>query len=88
MGKKKAAKNKAKDQAKAQKKAMKANKKKKDDHEEETEDIDKILREIMQEQAEKYKVAEESGAAPPSRRVNASWLTNPLNPNELLLFGG
>lgn len=33
-------------------------------------------------------VTEESGCSPPTRRVNASFIVNPLNSNELLLFGG
>lgn len=35
-----------------------------------------------------YAVVEETNCAPPSRRVNASLTRNPLNPVELVIFGG
>jgi N-acetylneuraminic acid mutarotase len=52
------------------------------------EDIDAILAELAKEQENQYKVTEESNCDPPSRRVNFSFTANPLNGNELIIFGG
>lgn len=64
-------------------KAEKKNKKYNDD-----EDIDAILNDFQQKQQELYEVTTEMDCAPPSRRANSSLCVNPLNPVELLLFGG
>jgi hypothetical protein len=37
---------------------------------------------------EQFKISEETNCRPPSRRVGASFITNPLKPEELVLFGG
>ncbi|KAJ3293343.1 hypothetical protein HK104_004541 [Borealophlyctis nickersoniae] len=79
------AKNKAKEE---QKKVKKQAKKAKNDIAEPEEDIDAILADFQKEQEQLYKVTEESNASPPTRRANCSFVVNPLNPNELLLFGG
>jgi N-acetylneuraminic acid mutarotase len=54
----------------------------------EEEDIDKILQEFQETQLESYKITSELDCDPPSRRTNAVLSTNPLNPTELILFGG
>ncbi|KAJ3046036.1 hypothetical protein HDV00_003785 [Rhizophlyctis rosea] len=79
------AKSKQKEEAKSKRKQTK---KAKDDLGEPEEDIDAILATFQKEQEALYTVTEESNAPPPSRRSNASFVNNPLNLDELLLFGG
>nr|KAJ3420796.1 hypothetical protein HK105_005252 [Polyrhizophydium stewartii] len=55
---------------------------------EEEEDIDAILADFKREQEAQFLVTEEADCAPPTRRAGASLSVNPLNPTELLLFGG
>ncbi|EGF84060.1 hypothetical protein BATDEDRAFT_21748 [Batrachochytrium dendrobatidis JAM81] len=54
----------------------------------EPEDIDAILEQFRKAQDDESKITEEADCAPPSRRANASFTANPLDPSELLLFGG
>jgi hypothetical protein len=76
--------------AKNKSKPDKSNKKsnKSSEFEEPEEDIDSLLNAFEKEQKEKFQVTEETNAPSPSRRANASLSANPVNPSELLLFGG
>ncbi|KAI9208115.1 galactose oxidase [Polychytrium aggregatum] len=71
-----------------EKKLKKQSKKAKNELDEPEEDIDAILADLKQQQEEMYKVTEEISTTPPSRRVNGTLSVNPLNPAELILFGG
>jgi hypothetical protein len=55
---------------------------------EESEDLDTILQKLAKEQVEKYQVTTTQNTPPPSSRQNASWTLNPLNNQEIFLFGG
>ncbi|KAJ3277106.1 hypothetical protein HDV01_000158 [Terramyces sp. JEL0728] len=83
--KKKLKKKEGKDEKAVKQDEKKIKKSKKD---EEVDDIDAILDEFRQQQTDLYKVTEEANCSPPSRRANASLSVNPLNPAELILFGG
>ncbi|KAL7751311.1 Kelch repeat-containing protein 3 [Sorochytrium milnesiophthora] len=52
------------------------------------EDIEALLDAFKKQQEEQYKVTEEVSAGAPTRRANATLTPNPLNPNELIFFGG
>ncbi|KAI8926755.1 hypothetical protein BC831DRAFT_455314 [Entophlyctis helioformis] len=75
----------AKSKDKEEQKKLRKQKKELDEPEE---DIDALLEEFNKSEQDKFKVTEEFDCPPPSRRCNASLTANPLNPAELLLFGG
>ncbi|KAI9168476.1 Kelch repeat-containing protein 3 [Blastocladiella emersonii ATCC 22665] len=52
------------------------------------EDIEAIIEAFKKRQEEEVRITDEVVADPPSRRSNASITVNPLNPDELILFGG
>ena len=52
------------------------------------EDIDALLKDFEQQQIQEFKITQEINVPVPSRRANASLGVNPLNPSELILFGG
>ncbi|KAJ3260343.1 hypothetical protein HK103_000978 [Boothiomyces macroporosus] len=88
MGKGRDKKKKLKKKEPKEEKVKEEKKSKKSRKDEDVEDIDAILDEFRKQQTDMYKVTEEANCAPPSRRANASLSVNPLNPSELILFGG
>jgi N-acetylneuraminic acid mutarotase len=70
------------------KETNKQHKLKSNNTENEEEDIDKILMQFKEKHDETYKITSELDCEPPSRRTNGVLTTNPLNPIELILFGG
>ncbi|KAK6496886.1 hypothetical protein TWF481_001868 [Arthrobotrys musiformis] len=89
----KAAEKKARTAAKSSKKAAKKEKKvaKKrpgDDSDSDDQDIDAILEEYKQKQAQHMAIAETLCAAPPPVRANSLLMPHPTNAKELFLFGG
>jgi N-acetylneuraminic acid mutarotase len=52
------------------------------------ENIDELLNEFTTHHQSLYKSIEEINCAPPSRRANCSLSVNPIDANELVLFGG
>lgn len=73
------AKTKGKAESKAEKKAKKQS---------EFDEIDNILKEIQQKEAEMYAVTTETNTSPPSPRSNAQMFTSVKNADAIFMFGG